>query len=123
MPLCSLSSSMLMISLYMTDTCWPSPHVTKISHTQMQYGNMPQEGLQLILPYTYYFINLTKYIQKNYFPVRRMSRACHLTIYGQKHAKINCSKVQINLLYKMTFLIFNGNYCWNLLIKCLSERP
>ena len=30
----------------------------------MQYGNMPQEGLQLNLPYNYYFINLTKCIQK-----------------------------------------------------------
>ena len=30
-----------MTSLYMTDTCWPSLHVTKISHTQMQNVNMP----------------------------------------------------------------------------------
>ena len=46
-----------------------------------------------------------------------MSRGCHLMVYGQKHANINCSKVQINLLYKMTFLIFDGSYHWNLLIK------
>ena len=105
-----------MTSLYMTDTCWPYLHVTKISHTQMQYGNVPQEGQQLNLPYTYYFIKLTKCIQK----IISLSGGCLgavIMVYGQKHAKINCSKVQINLLYKMTFLIFNGNYYWNLLIK------
>ena len=112
-----------MTSLYMTDTCWPSLHVTKKCHTQMQYGYMPQEGLQLSLPYTYYFINLTKCTQE----IISLSGGCLGAVtsqyVGQKHAKINCSKVQINLLYKMTFLIFNGNYCWNLLIKYLSERP
>ena len=38
-------------------------------------------------------------------------------VYGQKHVKINGDKVQMTLLYKMTFLIFNGTYHWNLLIK------
>ena len=46
-----------------------------------------------------------------------MPRGCHLMVYGQKHAKINSSKIQIHLLYKMAFLIFNCNYYWNLLIK------
>ena len=43
----------------MTDTCWPVPHVTKISHTQMQQGNIVQEGLNSLIP-------LTQTIHENY---------------------------------------------------------
>ena len=46
-----------------------------------------------------------------------MSRDFHLIVYGQRHAKINSNMVQINLMYNITFLIFNDNYHWNLLIK------
>ena len=38
-------------------------------------------------------------------------------VNGQKCVKINFNKVQMTLLYKMTFLIFNGIHHWNLLIK------
>ena len=92
------------------------------SHTQMQFGNMLQEGLQLSLHYTYYFINLTKCIQE-IIPLSGDAWGLSPDRYGQKHTKINCSKVKIYLLYKMTFLIFNGNYHQNLLIKILCERP
>ena len=33
------------------------------------------------------------------------------------------NKVQMTLLYKITFLIFNGTYHWNLLIKIPNESP
>ena len=54
---------------------------------------------------------------ENYFLFGRVSRDCHLMVYGQKHVKIYYNKVQMSLLYKMTSLIFNGTYHWNLLIK------
>ena len=46
-----------------------------------------------------------------------VSRDCDLTVYGQKHVKINFDKVQMRLLFKITFLIFNCTDLWNLLIK------
>ena len=40
------------------------PNVTKINQTQMQYGNMPKEGLQYSFHQTYPFLIITIYVQK-----------------------------------------------------------
>ena len=53
----------------------------------MQYGNILQEGLSSLIPLTQTIYKYCQMFFQNYFLLKRMSRDCHLMVYGQKHGK------------------------------------
>ena len=78
----------------------------------MQYGNILQEGLNSLIPLTQTIYKNYQMFSKNYFLFRGVPRDCHLTVYGQNHAKINFDNVHYAILYKYMSILYKQINTW-----------